>query len=237
MRNPKPKGRAIGYIRVSTEQQRESGLGLDAQRATLAEAAVRLSLELATTYADAGLSGSLRIEDRPGLADALQALRRGDTLLVAKRDRLARDSFLAVLIERQAAKKGARIVSAAGEGTDSDEPGAIFTRRILDAVSELERAITAARTRAALRAKRARGERAGGEPYGYRVGEDGKTLHDHGPEQLVLRRILDRRAAGYPLRAIARELNDLGHRTRRGSAWRWEYVRSALQTVQRNLPH
>jgi DNA invertase Pin-like site-specific DNA recombinase len=73
----------------------------------------------------------------------------------AKRDRLARDSFLAVLIEREATRAGARIVSAAGEGTDTDDPAAVFTRRILDAVAELERALTAARTRAALRAKRA----------------------------------------------------------------------------------
>jgi DNA invertase Pin-like site-specific DNA recombinase len=56
------------------------------------------------------------------IADALNALRRGDVLIVAKRDRIARDAFVSVLIEREAAKKGARIVSAAGEGTDSDDP-------------------------------------------------------------------------------------------------------------------
>lgn len=72
-------------------------------------------------------------------------------LLVAKRDRLARDAFMIARLEREIAKKGARLVSAAGEGTDSDDPTEIFTRRILDAVAELERSLTAVRTRAALR--------------------------------------------------------------------------------------
>jgi len=109
------------------------------------------------------------------LADALNALRRDDVLIVAKRDRIAREAFLSTLIEREVAKKGARIVSAAGEGTENDDPSAVFTRRILDAVAELERGLIAARTRAALRAKRAKGERAGCEPYGYRVNGDRRT--------------------------------------------------------------
>ena len=164
MSTAKSNARAIGYIRVSTDQQRESGLGLEAQRAAIEETAARLHLALTSVHVDAGLSGSLAIDDRPALADVLNTVRRGDTIIVAKRDRLARDAFLSVLIEREVAKKGGRILSAAGEGTDRDDPSATFTRRILDAVAELERALIAARTRAALKAKRARGERAGTEP-------------------------------------------------------------------------
>lgn len=229
-------GRAIGYCRVSTDNQRESGLGLEAQRASIEQTAARMSLPLAQVFTDAGLSGSLAVANRPALAEALNALRRGDVLIVAKRDRLARDSFLSVLIEREAAKKGARILSAAGEGTDTDDPAAIFTRRILDAVSELERALTAARTRAALRAKRARGERAGTEPYGYRVNGDGRTLHPEPDEQRILAVIDDCRRAGYPLRGIAGELNRQGFTTRTGSPWRFEYVRSLTRTMDRHQP-
>lgn len=93
--------RAIGYIRVSTQQQADSQLGLEAQHAAITDAAQRLKTTLAQVCADAGLSDTLDIADRPGLADALNALRRGDTLIVAKRDRLARDVFLSVLIERE----------------------------------------------------------------------------------------------------------------------------------------
>lgn len=235
MAAPTPRaGRAIGYCRVSTDMQRESGLGLEAQRASIEQAAARLRLPLADVFTDAGLSGSLSIDARPALADALNGLRRGDVLIVAKRDRLARDAFLSVLIEREAAKKGARIQSAAGEGTDTDDPSAVFTRRILDAVSELERALTAARTRAALRAKRARGERAGCLPYGYRVNGDGRTLHPYPPEQEILAMIHECRAAGYPLRGIARELNRAGFTTRAGRPWKYQLVAGILETVTRH---
>ena len=234
MSTAKSNARAIGYIRVSTDQQRESGLGLEAQRAAIEETAARLHLLLTAVHVDAGLSGSLAIDDRPALADVLSTVRRGDTIIVAKRDRLARDAFLSVLIEREVAKKGGRILSAAGEGTDRDDPSATFTRRILDAVAELERALIAARTRAALKAKRARGERAGTEPYGFRVNGDGGTLHPYLPEQQILTLMQDCRGAGFPLRAIADELNRAGHRTRTGSPWRFEYVRSALRTLDRH---
>lgn len=226
--------RAIGYCRVSTDQQRESGLGLEAQATAIAQTAARLNVQLIQTFTDAGISGRLSIDDRPALADALNTLRRGDVLIVAKRDRIARDAFLSVLIEREAAKKGARIISAAGEGTETDDPAAVFTRRILDAVAELERALTAARTRAALRAKRARGERAGCEPYGYRVNGDGRTLHHHEPEQRILTVIHECRAARYSLRDVAGELNRQGFTTRAGSPWRFEYIRSLIRTIERN---
>lgn len=236
MKRPAPSGRAVGYVRVSTDQQRESGLGLDAQRASITETAARLGLDLVATYADAGLSGARNVEERPGLADALNAIRRGDVLIVAKRDRIARDALISVLIEREVGKKGGRIVSAAGEGTDTDDPSAVFTRRILDAVGELERALTAARTRAALRAKRARGERAGTEPFGYRVNGERRTLHPDAAEQAILAVIHDCRAAGYSHQAVADELNRRQLRTRAGSPWRYEYVRSLLATLARHAP-
>jgi DNA invertase Pin-like site-specific DNA recombinase len=154
--------RAIGYIRVSTEQQADSGLGLEAQQTNIAGAALRLGLELSRTFVDAGTSGSLAIEDRPVLLDAVATLRRGDVLLVAKRDRLGRDVIAVAMIERLIAKRGARVVSAAGEGTDSDDPAALLMRRLIDSFAEYERALIAARTRAALAAKRRRGERVSG---------------------------------------------------------------------------
>ena len=231
---PRGQMRAIGYVRVSTDQQRESGLGLEAQDASIREAAARMGLSVASIHIDAGLSGSLSLDQRPGLAEALNALRRGDVLIVAKRDRIARDAFLSVLIEREATKKGARIVSAAGEGTDSDDPSATFTRRILDAVAELERALTAARTKAALRAKRARGERAGCEPYGFRVNGDRRTLHPYEPEQRALHIITASRAAHMPLRGIAAELNRAGLTTRTGAPFRHQNIAGILTTLARH---
>lgn len=98
--------RAVGYVRVSTEQQADSGLGLEAQQASIDSATRRLGLELVKTFVDAGVSGGLAIEDRPVLLDAVAALRRGDVVLVAKRDRLGRDVIALAMIERLVAKRG-----------------------------------------------------------------------------------------------------------------------------------
>jgi site-specific DNA recombinase len=229
---PTLSARAIGYVRVSTEQQAESGLGLDAQQSSLVAAALRLGLQLTRTFVDAGTSGSLAIEDRPVLLDAVAALRRGDVLLVAKRDRLGRDVIAVAMIERLIAKRGARVVSAAGEGTDSDDPAAMLMRRLIDSFAEYERALIAARTRAALAAKRRRGERLSGlVPFGHQLGMDGRTLLLEDTEQQTIATIRTFRAAGHSLRQIAKQLNAQGLRTRSGSPWQWEYVRRVLKRI------
>jgi DNA invertase Pin-like site-specific DNA recombinase len=224
------KPHAIAYVRVSTEQQAESGLGLDAQQATITASAIRLGLELSHTFIDAGTSGSLAIEDRPVLLDAVAALRRGDVLLVAKRDRLGRDVIAVAMIERLIAKRGARVVSAAGEGTESDDPAALLMRRLIDSFAEYERALIAARTRAALAAKRRRGERVSGlVPFGQRLSVDGRTLLTEYSEHRTIETIAALREAGGSMRGIADRLNQMGLRTRAGSPWRFEYVRRVLK--------
>lgn len=216
--------KAIGYLRVSTEGQADSGLGLDAQRASVTTAAARLGLALADVFTDAGLSGSLDLADRPGLFAAIEAMKRGDVLIVAKRDRLGRDVVAVAMIERLIGRKGGRVLSAAGEGTDNDDASSMLQRRILDAFSEYERLIIGQRTKAALKAKRLRGERAGNVPFGYRLADDGRSLIACDAEQRIIELIRQLREAGYTLRAIADSLNADGYRTRRGSAWRHEYV-------------
>src|SRR5262245_6940932 len=111
--------RTLGYVRCSTGEQAESGLGLEAQRKAIADHAKRAGLELAGVLEDAGVSGSTKAEERVGLMSAVGMLRRGDVLLVAKRDRLGRDVVNVALVERLVERKGARVVSVAGEGTDS----------------------------------------------------------------------------------------------------------------------
>jgi DNA invertase Pin-like site-specific DNA recombinase len=179
---------------------------------------------------DAGTSGKLAIEDRPVLLDAVAALKRGDVLLVAKRDRLGRDVIAVALIEGLVAKRGARIVSAAGEGTESDDPSALLMRRLIDSFAEYERALIAARTRSALAAKRRLGERVSGHlPFGYGLAGDGKTLTADDAEQTTLDAIRRLRSEGRSLRAVATALNAAGVLTRAGTAWRFEYVRNLVK--------
>ena len=220
--------RAIGYRRVSTADQAGSGLGLDAQQTAIAAAAARLGLPLGDTFTDAGVSGGLALEQRPALLAALDALGRGDVLIVAKRDRLGRDVLNVAMLARLVERKGARILSAAGEGTDDDGPTSVLMRQIVDCFAQYERAIIRARTKAALAAKRARGERVGKIPFGYQLAGDGQQLEPCAVEQRALGIIRACRAAGYTLRAIADELNRQSVTTRRGGAWRHQYVAGLL---------
>ena len=182
-------------------------------------------------FVDAGTSGKLAIEDRPVLLDAVAALRRGDVLLVAKRDLLGRDVVAVALIERLIAKRGASVVSAAGEGTgNGDDPSGLLMRRLIDSFAEYEAALIATRTRSALAAKRRRGERVSRfAPYGFRFAADGQTVEPEPVEQPILTRIHEARAAGLSLQRIARELNQDGLYTRSGSPWRWEYLRAIVR--------
>jgi DNA invertase Pin-like site-specific DNA recombinase len=225
--------RAIGYVRVSTEEQATSGLGLDAQRASIAAAAKRLSLELAHVHADEGVSGATPPAKRPALARALEQLGAGDVLLVAKRDRLGRNVVHVAVLELDLSARGVRIISAAGEGTEDDEPTSRLMRRIIDAFAEYERDVTRDRTRKALRASRDRGRRAGALPFGFRlVSDHGKEIEPDPVEQETLSMIRELRAGGRGYGAIARELVRR-ERPARGAKWHPQSVKTILGTDQR----
>jgi DNA invertase Pin-like site-specific DNA recombinase len=136
------------------------------------------------------------------------------------------------MIERLIVRKGARVLSAAGEGTEHDDAASMLQRRILDAFAEYERLIIGQRTKAALKAKRQRGERAGTVPFGYMLAGDGQTLLPCLAEQRIIAIVRQLREAGHTLRAIADALNADGYRTRRGSAWRHVYVANIEKALQ-----
>jgi DNA invertase Pin-like site-specific DNA recombinase len=216
----------VAYRRVSTTEQE---IGLDVQEQAIEATAARLGLAVGASFTDAGLSGGLPLEQRPGLLAALGSLRRGDVLIVAKRDRLGRDVLNVAMVERLAERKGARIVSAAGEGTDTNDPTSRLMRQIVDCFAEYERSIIRARTRSALAVKKARGERVGGVPFGFSLTGDGRSLVAEPAEQSTIALMRCLRSTGLTTRAIAEELNQRRLTTRRGTAWKHQYIASALR--------
>jgi DNA invertase Pin-like site-specific DNA recombinase len=172
---------------------------------------------VAAWHVDRGVSGGADIGERPALVAALGELRAAGAgvLLVAKRDRLARDVYVAGAIERAVEQSGARVACADGTA-NGDTPADAFMRSILDAAAAYERALIRARTKAALATKRAKGERAGAVPYGYRLAADGVRLEDDPAEQAVLAAVRDLRDAGLSHREIVRELAALGLASRSG---------------------
>ena len=157
-------------------------------------------------------------------------MHRAGVLVVAKRDRLARDVMAAAMLERMVVDAGARIVSAAGEGTDSNDPSAVLMRTLVDAFAQYERAMIAARTKAALGAKRARGERAGTVPYGFTADAAGR-LAPCAAERAVIAQVHALRAAGLSQRAIVAELARAGVVGRTGNGLALLQVQNILATV------
>jgi DNA invertase Pin-like site-specific DNA recombinase len=217
----------IAYLRVSTEQQTQSGAGLDAQL----DACQRMAGKLAGVYRDEGVSGKTGLDKRPSLLEAIAQLSKGDTLIVAKRDRLGRDPLVVAMIEAAVTRKGARIVSAAGEGTDSDSPTDILMRRMVDAFAEYERLVIGARTRAALQAKKARGERTGSIPYGFHLADDGVNLVPDDVEQEAIAMIRELNGKGLSLRNIAGRLEAKGYKPRNGKSWHPQTISNILEAA------
>lgn len=208
---------AVGYIRVSTDKQ---DLGPDAQRAALAAWCASNGATLVEVHEDRGVSGGAPLDRRPGLLAALASvgIRKAGVLLVAKRDRLARDVVIATTVERAAVRAGAQVIAADGVG-NGDSPADQFLRTIIDGAAQYERALIRARTRAALAVKRERGESTGGSaPYGHRLASDGVHVEPHPDEQATLAKVRALRAEGYSMGKIAARLTADGIPPR-GSRW------------------
>jgi DNA invertase Pin-like site-specific DNA recombinase len=175
--------KAVAYIRVSTEEQH---LGPEAQLAAINIWANRYNVTVVAVHRDIGVSGGAPLADCPGLMTALEDLgvHGAGLLVVAKRDRLARDVMKAAMVEARAEALGARVTSAAGEG-DGTDPSAKLMRQIIDAFAEYERALIKARTTAALAAKKVKGERIGGIPYGF-SDVDGKLVPNEDERRVIL---------------------------------------------------
>ena len=175
--------KVVAYIRVSTEEQH---LGPEAQLAAIELWATRQGVTVVAVHRDLGVSGATPLADCKGLMAALEDLRvhGAGLLVVAKRDRLARDVMKSAMAEARAEALGARIVSAAGEG-DGTDPAAKLMRTIIDAFAEYERLIIGARTKAALAVKKTKAERIGGIPYGFSDVE-GKLVPNEDEQRVIL---------------------------------------------------
>ena len=139
----------IGYARVS---KADGSQVHDLQRDALAQAGV----EANNVYEDAA---SGKKEDRPGLVACLKALRRGDTLVVWKLDRLGRDlRHLVNLVDDLTQRHiGLKVLAGEGASIDTSTANGRLVFGIFAALAEFERALIIERTKAGLAAARARG--------------------------------------------------------------------------------
>jgi DNA invertase Pin-like site-specific DNA recombinase len=221
----------VSYLRVSTQAQGRSGLGLEAQREAVAAFLRTGTWRHAGEYVEVE---SGRRGDRPQLAAALAACRlTGAVLIVAKLDRLARDArFLLSVIE------GAGSGGVTFCDLPSVPPGPVgkFIITQMAAVAELEAGLISQRTKAALVAAKARGAQLGGWRGGPKVdteaGRDAQQQRAQDFASTLAPIVGPLRDSGVSLRQIAAELAGRGIRTPRGGAW----TAAAVRTVLMRLP-
>lgn len=209
------------YTRVSTKEQGRTGLGLDAQQRDIQLFLTNYSevpWDIVGRFEDVQSGGD---DDRPQLRAALEQCRRtGAELLVAKLDRLSRKvSFIAQLMDDPKVRLRVATMPQADK----------FQLHIYAALAEQERDFISARTKAALKAAKARGTTLGGlrdatmrrnaAIQQRAVGEAQKLLHTIGPM----------RDAGQTLEAIAAALDRLGVATSRGGKWTAKQVSRVLE--------
>jgi DNA invertase Pin-like site-specific DNA recombinase len=226
-----PPLRAVGYIRVSTEEQARDGVSLEAQSERLKGYAGLYGITLVSVLADRGASAKTLV--RPGLAEALLMLdsRQADALLVAKLDRLTRSvRDLGELLERYFSR---HILLSVNDSIDTRTAAGRLTLNVLMSVAQWEREAIVERTKEAMAHKRTKGERLGQIPYGWHLARDGRRLVEVIEEQSAIEAMHQLRATGCSLRKIAAWLTAHHVATKRGGDW---YASAVKSILERRIP-
>jgi DNA invertase Pin-like site-specific DNA recombinase len=219
---------AIGYVRVSSEEQADSGLGLEAQRERIRAFCTLKGLQLAEVFEDAGVSGGKALESRPAGYRLLAAARKGKAVVVvAKFDRLFRSVADAATTIADFDRKGIELVAIA-EGFDMTNPYGRAMAQMASVFAELERAMIRERTRAAMGVKRGRGERISRHaPFGWEFAPDGKLVENPAEQEAIA--LMSRlRAEGKGYDEIAGVLDGAGIKPKRAAKWARATVRQIL---------
>jgi DNA invertase Pin-like site-specific DNA recombinase len=212
------QGKAIVYLRVSTEDQGISGLGLQAQQDFCERVAKGLGIEVVGSYTDI-LSGKTDPLSRPGFCAAIAAAQsQKAVLMVAKLDRLSRDVYqVARYCNGFMIKNQPRLLI-------SENPSAgEFEINLRASLAQEERRLISERTRAALAVKRAQGCNLG------EVGRQAATDKARKTTEEAIAIARELRAQGVSLQKIADSLNDQGYTTSRGSKWTKQALASRLK--------
>jgi DNA invertase Pin-like site-specific DNA recombinase len=221
---------AVAYYRVSTRQQQRSGLGIEAQRATVQRFAEAEQITIIAEFVEAESGkGADALDRRPQLAAALAAAKAAKCcVLVSKLDRLSRDL---AFVAGPMAQRVPFIVAELGRDADP------FMLHLYAALAEKERRLISERTKAALAVRKAGGSKLGNPINIREAGDIGRATlavaaDDHARNLLPVLRAL--RAEGtITIGAVTRALNERKIATARGTQWHVSSVSNLLARAQK----
>jgi DNA invertase Pin-like site-specific DNA recombinase len=213
--------KAVGYARVSTEEQASAGVSLAAQVEKIRAYASLYDIKLVEVIEDAGQSA--KNLHRPGIQKALEMIRTGQAqgLVIAKLDRLTRNVIdLNTLLSDYFSEKGnvqASLFSVADQ-VDTRSAGGRLVLNVLMSVAQWEREAIGERTKTAMQYKKSQG---------VKLGRPEKQITD--PQEIkTVNYIHELRAQGLTYRAIAAKLDAEGYKTFRGGKWGAQTVKNLM---------
>jgi site-specific DNA recombinase len=225
--NGKSLSQAVGYARVSTEEQAREGVSLEAQKARIEAWALANETALIGFFEDAGISGS-RTGNREGLQKAIDlACEKHAVLIVYSLSRLSRSTRDTLSLAERLDRAGADLVSLS-EKIDTTSAAGKMVFRMLAVLNEFERDQISERTSAALQHKK--GQRHAYSPTPYGFDRIGGMLIINRAEQAILERIVELKMKGWSLRKISELLNGQGTPAKNGGKWQASSVNSVLKT-------
>jgi len=220
---------ALGYARVSTDEQAREGVSLDAQRERIEAYAKAKDLELDEVLADEGLSG--KNLSRPALKELLERCQRGSVchVIVWKLDRLTRRTrHLLSLVEDVFLAHQIELHSVSGS-LDTSTPHGRFVLTLFGGLAQMERELIGERTRSAMAFKREQLQPTSHPPLGFRANGSRHRMIPVPEELKIVRTILDLWRRGQSYRSIAQQLDAGGVPTKQGGRWRHTTVSRVVQ--------
>jgi DNA invertase Pin-like site-specific DNA recombinase len=213
--------KAVGYCRVSTEEQAKEGISLEHQEAKIKQYAGLHNLKLVDIIIDKGKSG--KDLNREGINEILSLIKKKlvTDIIVYKMDRLTRRTFDLLFLVEEVFKKNNVQFHSISERIDTSSAMGQFFLTIIGAMAQMERDLISERTKAVLQYKIGKGEYVGSPALGYLASTgDNKFLGIDEREQDTVKRILYlKRYRKMSLGKIAKELNENDVKTKRGGKW------------------
>ena len=217
------------YMRLSTDEDKQSN-SFEIQSHVITKYAKENGLEpILKTFKDA--KSGAKLEQRTGLMEMLNTIKKDDKVIVHKIDRLSRDVLQMGWIRTELARKGCELIIIDSKN-DTDDPMANLMEQIVTAFADYERQMIKSRIQATMDLKKSKGVKLGGAiPYGYDVIEQDKkkVLVKNEVEQKIIASIKRYKSKGLSLGAIAKKLNERGITTKKGKEFQSMQVKRILE--------
>jgi DNA invertase Pin-like site-specific DNA recombinase len=227
-------GKAVAYVRVSSDEQATEGVSLDAQEARVRAYCVASGLDLVEVFRDEGVSAGTPLEKRPEGARLIRTLAKGEArqVVAVKLDRLFRNALDCLSNIEHWDRTGVGVHLLDLSVNTSTAAGRAFLQ-MAAAFAEMERGMVRERTEAALAHKKSQRQVYSQTPYGY--DRQGNDLVANAAEQAVIIRIKHMDHVGTPMIRIAEALNVESVPTKKGGKWYASTIRAILSNTLHDI--